>query len=99
MTLVFLHSMLMQLSSFGIPGCGQNPARQAAVKAGIPYSVPSTTIKMVCGSGLRAIVLGSQAIRCGDASVVAAGGQESMSQVLLYMYVWSLTNSNLRGPA
>ena len=61
--------------------CGQNPARQAAVKAGIPYSVPAMTINMVCGSGLRSVVLGYQAIRCGDARVVAAGGQENMSQV------------------
>ena len=51
------------------------------MKAGIPKEVPSTTVNMVCGSGLRAVVLGSQAIRCGDATVVVAGGQESMSQV------------------
>ena len=63
------------------PGCGQNPARQAAMTAGIPKEVPSATINMVCGSGLRAVAMGYQAIRCGDASIVVAGGQESMSQV------------------
>ena len=69
------------LHLFLFVGCGQNPARQAAVKAGIPHSVPSTTLNMVCGSGLRSVVLGYQAIRCGDARIVAAGGQENMSQV------------------
>ena len=49
--------------------------------AGVPKEVPSTTINMVCGSGLRAVAMGYQAIRCGDASVMVAGGQESMSQV------------------
>ncbi len=62
-------------------GSGQNPARQAAMKAGVPKEVPSTSLNMLCGSGLRAVVLGYQAIRCGDASLVVAGGQESMSQV------------------
>ncbi|CAI8021562.1 Acetyl-CoA acetyltransferase, cytosolic [Geodia barretti] len=61
-------------------GCGQNPARQAAVKAGVPYSVPATTVNMVCGSGLKSVVLGYQAILCGDSKVVVAGGQENMSQ-------------------
>ncbi len=60
---------------------GQNPARQAAMKAGIPKEVPSTSLNMLCGSGLRAVVLGYQAVRCGDASLVVAGGQENMSQV------------------
>ncbi|XP_041354318.1 acetyl-CoA acetyltransferase, cytosolic-like [Gigantopelta aegis] len=59
---------------------GQNPARQASVNAGIPYSVPSCGINMLCGSGLRAIVLGSQAIKTGDSSIIVAGGQESMSK-------------------
>ena len=62
-------------------GCGQNPARQAAMKAGVPKEVTSTSLNMLCGSGLKAVVLGCQAIRCGDASLVVAGGQESMSQV------------------
>ncbi len=60
-------------------GTGQNPARQAAIAAGIPVSVPSVTINKVCGSGLKAVHLAGQAIRCGDAEVVIAGGQESMS--------------------
>lgn len=62
-------------------GCGQNPARQAAMAADIPKEVPSTTVNMVCGSGLRVVAMGYQAICSGDASVVVAGGQESMSQV------------------
>ncbi|MBO1503048.1 acetyl-CoA C-acetyltransferase [Serratia proteamaculans] len=61
-------------------GCGQNPARQTALNAGLPYSVPALTINKVCGSGLKAIHLAVQAIRCGDAEVIIAGGQESMSQ-------------------
>lgn len=51
------------------------------MQAGIPKEVPSTSINMLCGSGLRAVALGYQAIRCGESSVVVAGGQESMSQV------------------
>jgi acetyl-CoA C-acetyltransferase len=60
-------------------GIGQAPARQAALGAGLPNSVPCTTIGKVCGSGMKAVMLADQAIRCGDASVVVAGGQESMS--------------------
>ena len=60
-------------------GSGQNPARQAAIKAGLPDSVPAMTIGKVCGSGLKAVHLAAQAIRCGDAHVVIAGGQENMS--------------------
>src|ERR1043165_4039788 len=60
-------------------GVGQNPARQAAMKAGIPYMVPSMTINKVCGSGLKAAMLGAQAIANGDSDIVVAGGQESMS--------------------
>lgn len=60
-------------------GAGQNPARQAAVKAGLPYEVPALTLNKVCGSGLKALHLAAQAIRCGDADVVIAGGQENMS--------------------
>lgn len=58
---------------------GQNPARQSAIKAGLPSSVPAMTINKVCGSGLKAVHLATQAIACGDADVVIAGGQESMS--------------------
>src|SRR5450830_1322433 len=60
-------------------GAGQNPARQTAIKAGLPQGVPGMTINKVCGSGLKAVMLAAQAIRCGDAEVVAAGGQENMS--------------------
>ncbi|XP_033635949.1 acetyl-CoA acetyltransferase, cytosolic-like [Asterias rubens] len=59
---------------------GQNPARQASVNAGIPVTVPACGVNMLCGSGLRSVVLGTQAIQCGDATVVVAGGQESMSK-------------------
>ncbi|MEY2840553.1 MAG: hypothetical protein RJB60_2852 [Pseudomonadota bacterium] len=60
-------------------GCGQNPARQAVIKAGLPHGVPAYTINKVCGSGLKAVMLGVQAIRDGDAEIVIAGGQENMS--------------------
>ena len=60
-------------------GSGQNPARQAAIEAGLPYQTPSMTINKVCGSGLKAVQLAFQAIACGDAEIVIAGGQESMS--------------------
>ena len=61
-------------------GCGQNPARQALINAGIPQEVSALTINKVCGSGLKAIQMAAQAIRCGDADVIIAGGQENMSQ-------------------
>ncbi|CAH5230387.1 Acetyl-CoA acetyltransferase [Enterobacter cloacae] len=60
-------------------GCGQNPARQTAIAAGLPVSTPATTVNLVCGAGLKAVQLAAQAIRSGDAGVVIAGGQESMS--------------------
>ena len=60
-------------------GAGQNPARQALIKAGLPVSTPASTLNVVCGSGLRAVHLGAQAIANGDAEIVIAGGQESMS--------------------
>lgn len=60
-------------------GCGQNPARQAAIRAGLPNTTPAMTINKVCGSGLKALHLAAQAIRCGDAEMIIAGGQESMS--------------------
>jgi len=60
-------------------GTGQNPARQAAIKSGLPQSVPAMTINKVCGSGLKAVMLAAQAIRDGDSEIVIAGGQESMS--------------------
>jgi len=61
-------------------GAGQGPARQAAVKAGVPVESPAWSVNQLCGSGLRAVALGAQQIAAGDASVVVAGGQESMSQ-------------------
>ncbi|MBO0332891.1 MULTISPECIES: acetyl-CoA C-acetyltransferase [Sneathiella] len=61
-------------------GEGQNPARQASVNAGVPYEVPAWGVNQLCGSGLRAVALGYQAILNGDSQVVVAGGQESMSQ-------------------
>lgn len=60
-------------------GCGQNPARQSALRAGIPESVPALTINKVCGSGIKALQLSYQAIKCGDADIIIAGGQENMS--------------------
>jgi acetyl-CoA C-acetyltransferase len=60
-------------------GAGQNPARQAVIKAGLPNTVPAMTINKVCGSGLKAVMLAAQAIRDGDSEIVIAGGQESMS--------------------
>ncbi|MBO9332981.1 acetyl-CoA C-acyltransferase [Achromobacter pulmonis] len=60
-------------------GSGQNPARQAAIAAGLPHEVPALTLNKVCGSGLKAVHLAAQAIRCGDARLILAGGQESMS--------------------
>ena len=60
-------------------GGGQNPARQAAIEAGLPHETPSMTINKVCGSGLKAVQLAFQAIACGDAEIIIAGGQESMS--------------------
>src|SRR5260370_33449909 len=60
-------------------GCGQNPARQAAIRAGLPEMIPSMTINKVCGSGLKAAMLGAQSIANGDSDIVVAGGQESMS--------------------
>ena len=67
-------------------GAGQAPARQAALKSGIPAGVSALTVNMVCGSGLRAVMLAAQAIRAGDAQVVVAGGQESMSNGPFYNF-------------
>jgi acetyl-CoA C-acetyltransferase len=74
-------------------GAGQNPARQASIKAGLPFAVPAMTLNKVCGSGLKALHLGTQAIRCGDADVIIAGGQESMS---LANYVMPGARTGLR---
>jgi acetyl-CoA C-acetyltransferase len=67
-------------------GVGQNPARQAALKAGLPDSVAAVTINKVCGSGLKAVMLAAQAIRAGDADLLVAGGMESMSQAPFLLF-------------
>jgi len=74
-------------------GAGQNTARQTTLKAGLPQSVPAMTINKVCGSGLKALHLATQAIRCGDAEVVIAGGMENMS---LSPYVLPKARTGLR---
>ncbi len=74
-------------------GAGQNPARQAAINAGLPAAVPAMTLNKVCGSGLKALHLAAQAIRCGDAEVVIAGGMENMS---LAPYVMPAARTGLR---
>ncbi len=66
-------------------GAGQAPARQAAVNAGLPATIPALTVNKVCGSGLKAVMLAAQAIRAGDARLVVAGGMESMSNVPFYL--------------
>jgi acetyl-CoA C-acetyltransferase len=66
-------------------GYGQNPARQAAIKAGLSWQAESLTVNKVCGSGLKAVMLAAQAIRTGDANVVVAGGMESMSMAPYYL--------------
>ena len=66
-------------------GYGQNPARQAAIKAQMPWEVECLTINKVCGSGLKAVMLAAQAIQCGDADVVVAGGMENMSMAPYYL--------------
>ena len=74
-------------------GVGQNTARQAAIGAGLPHAVPALTLNKVCGSGLKALHLGAQAIRCGDAEVIIAGGMENMS---LAPYVLPKARTGLR---
>tara|TARA_R110000796_G_scaffold241592_1_gene363248 strand:- start:7515 stop:8696 length:1182 start_codon:yes stop_codon:yes gene_type:complete len=74
-------------------GCGQNPARQSAVNAGLPFSTPALTLNKLCGSGLKAVHMAIQAIRCGDAEIIIAGGMESMS---LAPYVLPKVRTGLR---
>jgi acetyl-CoA C-acetyltransferase len=74
-------------------GAGQNPARQSVLKAGLPHTVPAMTLNKVCGSGLKAVILAAQAIRCGDADAIIAGGQENMS---LSPYVMAQARNGLR---
>ena len=66
---------------FNLSGQGQGPARQAAMHAGIPSSIPAYGVNMLCGSGLKAVALGYQAVLSDNSAVIIAGGQESMSQV------------------
>lgn len=77
-------------------GLGQNPARQAAIMAGIPEEVGAFTLNKVCGSGLKAVMLAAQAVRAGDASIVVAGGMENMSAAphLLYGLRWGIRAGN-----
>src|SRR5690349_17062228 len=67
-------------------GVGQAPARQAAIKGGVPETVSALTVNKVCGSGLKAVMLAAQAIKAGDRQVIVAGGQESMSNAPYYVY-------------
>src|SRR2546427_12383825 len=67
-------------------GVGQAPARQAAIHAGLPGTIPSLTVNKVCGSGLKAVMLAAQAIKAGDEQCVVAGGMESMSNAPHYVY-------------
>ncbi|MBL8582734.1 MAG: acetyl-CoA C-acetyltransferase, partial [Rhizobiaceae bacterium] len=67
-------------------GAGQNPARQTALGAGLPVNVPAMTVNKVCGAGQKSIHLAAQAIRCGDADIVLAGGQDSMSRAPHLLY-------------
>ena len=77
-------------------GVGQAPARQAAIFAGLPNTIACTTINKVCASGMKAVMLGAQAIQCGDAEIVVAGGMENMSLIPHYM---NLRNGTKFGPA
>ncbi|XP_073836264.1 acetyl-CoA acetyltransferase 2 [Musca autumnalis] len=77
-------------------GQGQNPARQAALNAGLPIEVPAYNINMLCGSGLKTVALGYQSIRCGDSSIAICGGQENMS---LAPHVMHLRQGVKMGPA
>src|SRR6059036_3002203 len=67
-------------------GEGQAPARQAAIHAGLPGTIPALTVNKVCGSGLKAVMLAAQAIKAGDADCIVAGGQESMSTAPHYLF-------------
>ena len=77
-------------------GVGQAPARQAAMYAGLPDTVPCTTVNKVCASGMKSVMLAAQAIQCGDADVVVAGGMENMSLIPHYL---NMRTANKFGPA
>ena len=76
-------------------GVGQAPARQAALGAGIPDTVPCTTVNKVCASGMKAVMMAAQAVALGDADVVVAGGMENMSRIPHYVH---LRNGHKFGP-
>ncbi|KAG8123674.1 putative Acetyl-CoA acetyltransferase 2 protein, partial [Naja naja] len=73
-------NLIKHFGSCVFVGAGQNPARQASVGAGIPYVIPAWSCQILCGSGLKAVCLGAQAIMTGDSSIVVAGGMENMSK-------------------
>ena len=81
---------------------GQNPARQAMIKAGMPIEVPALTVNKVCGSGLRCVSLAAQMIKAGDADVIVAGGMENMSMApfafrkLVMAIAWAMVSSSIR---
>ena len=77
-------------------GLGQAPTRQAAIHAGLPNSVTCTTVNKVCASGMKSVMMGAQAIQCGDAEIVVAGGMENMSLIPHYIH---LRNGHKFGPA
>ncbi|MDQ0287252.1 acetyl-CoA C-acetyltransferase, partial [Desulfofundulus luciae] len=78
-------------------GCGQIPSRQATRLAGLPWEVPSETLNKVCASGLRAVTLGDQIIRAGDAHIIVAGGMESMSNAPYFVHArWGLRMGDTR---
>jgi acetyl-CoA C-acetyltransferase len=77
-------------------GLGQAPARQAAIGAGIPHSVPCTTLNKVCASGMKAVMQGAQSIALGDAEIIVAGGMENMSMIPHYLH---MRNGQKFGPA
>jgi len=78
-------------------GCGQVPSRQATREAGLPWEVPSETINKVCASGLRAVTLGDQIIRAGDAQIIVAGGMESMSNAPYFVHArWGLRMGDVK---
>ena len=78
-----MYVIMLLIIFFVVLGQGQNPARQASIAAGIPDTVPAWGVNMLCGSALKAVVLGAQAVACQNASIIVAGGQENMSQVCM----------------
>ncbi len=79
------HRTPSRKSSWATAGIGQAPARQAAIYAGFPNTVPATTVSKVCGSGMQAFIFGAKTFAVGDADVVMVGGMESMSNVPYYL--------------